>query len=52
LIYREIDQRKTPAPKRVEGFGDLIDLHIEDMKSGGKATTDDCGLTIAAKTAT
>lgn len=35
----EIDQGKTPAPKRVEGiknFGDLIDLHIDDMKSVGK----------------
>jgi integrase len=36
----EIDQGKTPAPKRVEGIntvGDLIDLHIGDMQSVGKA---------------
>jgi integrase len=36
----EIDQGKTPAPKRVEGvnnFGDLIDLHIADMKAVGRA---------------
>lgn len=36
----EIDQGKSPAPRRVEGvgnFGELIDLHIDDMKSVGKA---------------
>jgi hypothetical protein len=36
----EIDQGKTPTPKRVEGINnlaDLIDLHIDDMKSVGRA---------------
>lgn len=35
----EIDQGKTPAAKRVEGINnpsDLIDLHIDDMKSMGR----------------
>ncbi len=34
-IEREIDLGRTPTPKKVQGvktFGDLIDLHLRDMK--------------------
>ena len=37
---REIDRGETPKSRRTEGlqtFGDLVDLHIEDMKEVGKA---------------
>jgi integrase len=39
-VEREIDLGQKPAPKKVAGirtFGDLIDLHIQDMKEVGKA---------------
>ncbi len=38
-IEREIDLGRTPTPKKVQGvktFGDLIDLHLRDMKEVGK----------------
>ena len=38
-IEREIDLGRTPTPKRVQGirtFGDLMDLHLRDMKEVGK----------------
>ena len=37
---RQIDRGETPAPSRIgklQTFGDLIDLHISDMKDVGKA---------------
>lgn len=37
---RQIDQGVAPTPTRVKGmktFGQLIDLHIEDMKDVGRA---------------
>ncbi|WP_205520720.1 hypothetical protein [Propylenella binzhouense] len=40
-IEREIDLGRTPTPKKVQGvktFGDLIDLHLRDMKEAGKPT--------------
>jgi len=39
-VERDLDVGIKPVPRKVEGirtFGDLIDLHVSDMKSVGKA---------------
>jgi len=38
-VERDLDLGITPIPRKLEGiqtFGDLIDLHVSDMKSVGK----------------
>jgi integrase len=39
-VERDLDVGRKPIPRKLEGvqtFGDLIDLHVTDMKSVGKA---------------
>jgi hypothetical protein len=39
-VERDLDVGRKPIPRKLEGiqtFGDLIDLHVNDMKSVGKA---------------
>ncbi len=39
-VERDLDVGRKPIPRKLEGvqtFGDLIDLHVSDMKSVGKA---------------
>ena len=48
---REIERGETPKTRRIEGlqtFGDLVDLHIADMKEVGKAPRRSKGATLLA----